>query len=243
MKHVLGLAIIAGASSVASGQAITGFTGGSQFFSYYTPTTAGDVVGYRFEVTEEITVTDLGVWNADNTGGLTAEHEIGIWDSSENLLAQGRVLLSGQVVGDWTYVSIAPITLVPGETYTAGALYNEGGISDGDNYISSATSVQTSAEVVWLNGVYPLVADLGFVFPALDSAPTSGGRFGPNFLYESGGGCYPDCTGEGDLDIFDFLCFQDAFVVMDPYADCTGEGTFDIFDFLCFQDAFVVGCP
>jgi len=55
--------------------------------------------------------------------------------------------------------------------------------------------------------------------------------------------CYPDCTGEGTLDIFDFLCFQDAFVQGDPYADCTGEGTFDIFDFLCFQDAFVTGCP
>jgi len=55
--------------------------------------------------------------------------------------------------------------------------------------------------------------------------------------------CYPDCTGEGTLDIFDFLCFQDAFTVADPYADCTGEGTFDIFDFLCFQDAFTIGCP
>jgi len=54
--------------------------------------------------------------------------------------------------------------------------------------------------------------------------------------------CYPDCTGEGALDIFDFLCFQDAFVQMDPYADCTGEGTYDIFDFLCFQDEFVIGC-
>jgi len=58
-----------------------------------------------------------------------------------------------------------------------------------------------------------------------------------------GGECYPDCTGEGMLDIFDFLCFQDAFVVMDPYADCDGNTVFDIFDFLCFQDAFVVGCP
>jgi hypothetical protein len=45
------------------------------------------------------------------------------------------------------------------------------------------------------------------------------------------------------LDIFDFLCFQDAFVSGDPYADCTGEGTLDVFDFLCFQDAFVTGCP
>jgi len=58
--------------------------------------------------------------------------------------------------------------------------------------------------------------------------------------------CYADCsvgTGVGVLDIFDFLCFQDAFVTMTPYADCTGEGTFDIFDFLCFQDAFIAGCP
>jgi len=60
---------------------------------------------------------------------------------------------------------------------------------------------------------------------------------------DCGTGCYADCTGEGTLDIFDFLCFQDAFAVGDPYADCTGEGTFDIFDFLCFQDAFAVGCP
>ncbi len=62
-------------------------------------------------------------------------------------------------------------------------------------------------------------------------------------------GCYPDCdpsTGVGVLDIFDFLCFQNRFVNMDPYAcDCdetTGTGVCDIFDFLCFQNAFVGGC-
>jgi 6-phosphogluconolactonase (cycloisomerase 2 family) len=27
------------------------------------------------------------------------------------------------------------------------------------------------------------------------------------------------------------------------YADCTGDETLDVFDFLCFQDAFVAGCP
>jgi hypothetical protein len=55
--------------------------------------------------------------------------------------------------------------------------------------------------------------------------------------------CYADCDGNGSLDVFDFLCFQDAFVGGDPYADCDGNSTFDVFDFLCFQDAFVVGCP
>ncbi len=62
--------------------------------------------------------------------------------------------------------------------------------------------------------------------------------------------CYADCdlsTGVGVLDIFDFLCFQDAFVVGQAYAcDCdasTGLGVCDVFYFLCFQDAFVEGCP
>ena len=74
-------------------------------------------------------------------------------------------------------------------------------------------------------------------------SPDSFGIYYDDVNLEQAGGCYPDCTGEGTLDIFDFLCFQDAFVQGDPYADCTGEGTFDIFDFLCFQDAFVTGCP
>jgi Immunoglobulin domain len=57
--------------------------------------------------------------------------------------------------------------------------------------------------------------------------------------------CYADCdqsTGSGVLDIFDFLCFQDAFVGFSPYADCDGDGLLNIFDFLCFQNAFTAGC-
>jgi hypothetical protein len=59
--------------------------------------------------------------------------------------------------------------------------------------------------------------------------------------------CYADCdksTGFGVLDIFDFLCFQSAFVNNDPYAcGCAIEPwSCDIFDFLCFQSAFVAGC-
>jgi hypothetical protein len=58
--------------------------------------------------------------------------------------------------------------------------------------------------------------------------------------------CYADCdtsTGIGHLDIFDFLCFQDAFATGSSYADCTGDEQLDVFDFLCFQDAFARGCP
>ncbi|MCH7792776.1 MAG: choice-of-anchor B family protein [Planctomycetes bacterium] len=58
------------------------------------------------------------------------------------------------------------------------------------------------------------------------------------------GGCYPDCDQSGTLDIFDFLCFQNSFVLGEPYAcDCDPDPACDIFDFLCFQNAFVAGCP
>jgi len=97
----------------------------------------------------------------------------------------------------------------------------------------------------------------GGAFAVLDVPPSASGSDEIRFRVTTSGGmsnigvitleypstCYPDCDRSQSLDIFDFLCFQDAFVQMDPYADCTGEGTFDIFDFLCFQDAFVTGCP
>jgi choice-of-anchor B domain-containing protein len=54
--------------------------------------------------------------------------------------------------------------------------------------------------------------------------------------------CYPDCDGDGTLDFFDFLCFQNAFLANDPYADCDGDGVLDFFDFLCFQNEFLAGC-
>ena len=56
--------------------------------------------------------------------------------------------------------------------------------------------------------------------------------------------CYADCDPNGELDIFDFLCFQNSFVLGEPYAcGCDPDPICDIFDFLCFQNAFVAGCP
>jgi len=57
-----------------------------------------------------------------------------------------------------------------------------------------------------------------------------------------GASCYADLDGDGELTIFDFLVFQNAFQDGDPIADCDGSGMLDIFDFLCFQNAFGAGC-
>lgn len=55
--------------------------------------------------------------------------------------------------------------------------------------------------------------------------------------------CKPDCELDGDLDVFDFLCFQGKYSVQDPYADFEEDGDWDIFDFLAFQNAYATGCP
>lgn len=54
--------------------------------------------------------------------------------------------------------------------------------------------------------------------------------------------CPADCEGDGDLDLFDYLCFQGRFADGDPYADFQGDGDFDIFDFMAFQNSFIGGC-
>ncbi|MEQ8317301.1 MAG: GC-type dockerin domain-anchored protein [Phycisphaerales bacterium] len=54
--------------------------------------------------------------------------------------------------------------------------------------------------------------------------------------------CRADCDGNGRLDIFDFLCFQNLFASGDLAADLDGDGRLSIFDFLEFQNQFAAGC-
>ncbi|MEO1279226.1 MAG: GC-type dockerin domain-anchored protein, partial [Planctomycetota bacterium] len=57
-------------------------------------------------------------------------------------------------------------------------------------------------------------------------------------------GCSPADLAEpfGELDIFDFLEFQNLFDAGDAGADLDGDGSLTIFDFLEFQSQFSLGC-
>jgi len=182
MRLIVGVFLVLICVPVAWGQAITGFSGGTEYDSYY-GSAAGDVIGWRFTVVQTMEVSDLGLWNADQTGGPDNAHMVGIWDAAQTLLTSVEVNPTGTVVGDWIYIATTPVVLSPGITYTIGGLYFSG---DDDWYISGASSVTSDTDVTWLNSVYPSVGELGFVFPTLDSAPSSGGRFGPNFIFTLG---------------------------------------------------------
>lgn len=179
MRVVLCVVMVLACVPAAWGQAITGFTGGSEYDSYY-GSVAGDVIGWRFTVSAPMVVTNLGVWNGDQTGGVESPHQVGIWDSSQTLLTSGTVDGTGTVAGDFIYTAVAAATLSPGETYTIGALYVT---ADNDYYISSASSITTAPEVTFGGAVFPSAGELGFVYPTEDSGPTSYGRFGPNFFF------------------------------------------------------------
>lgn len=57
-----------------------------------------------------------------------------------------------------------------------------------------------------------------------------------------GATCRADFDGNGGLDIFDFLAFQNAFSSGDLTADFDGDGVLTLFDFLAFQNEFGAGC-
>ena len=63
------------------------------------------------------------------------------------------------------------------------------------------------------------------------------------FTVSCGDVCRADLTGDGILDFFDFLEFQNLFAAGDLAADFTGDGALDFFDFLAFQNEFAAGCP
>jgi hypothetical protein len=54
--------------------------------------------------------------------------------------------------------------------------------------------------------------------------------------------CYPDCNGDGTLNLADFGCFQTRFATGSMYADCNGDGILNLADFGCFQTTFALGC-
>jgi trimeric autotransporter adhesin len=74
------------------------------------------------------------------------------------------------------------------------------------------------------------------------SFDTAGGKPAANIARWGCPACQADCTADGALDFFDFVCFISLFNAADPAADCDGSDGLDVFDFLCFVNAFNEGC-
>ncbi len=92
----------------------------------------------------------------------------------------------------------------------------------------------------------PLTDEVRVRFSATDNPNDSVTEAGIDrfwILTDGGDACRADITGDGALDFFDFLGFQNLFAAGDLAADFTGDGVLDFFDFLAFQNEFAAGCP
>jgi hypothetical protein len=68
------------------------------------------------------------------------------------------------------------------------------------------------------------------------------GNGGHVFMFEVSGSCAVDITGDGQVNLQDFLAFLQLFASGDPRADFDGNTSVNIQDFLAFLQAFAAGC-
>ena len=74
-------------------------------------------LGFEFTPTVNINVTALGSYFQ---AGVTSGHDVGLWDTSGNLLASTTVVGSGAGSDGFQYAAISPMTLLAGTSYVVG---------------------------------------------------------------------------------------------------------------------------
>ena len=190
-------------------------------------------------VTPDTFVVHLGQPDATSPG--TGERITRL--SNEGIgIAFHQTSVFGDVVG--------PIDMEPGATFTdAGTPYTV--LDPGEIDAGALGAMATGTE----SGLIELRITTGVLIVDLDDVRIEWGEgTGPDAYRPGdvqpeitamyvGSPCYVDFDRSGELDVFDFLAYQNAFAVGDYQADCDGCGTLDIFDFLCFLTQFDAGCP
>jgi hypothetical protein len=95
-------------------------------------------------------------------------------------------------------------------------------------------------------GVYPLPPENPnarvSVLPLRFGAATSTGTIFWDDIQLSQQTCRADVTGDGQVNVQDFLAFLQLFAAADPRADFDNSGSVNVQDFLAFLQAFAAGC-
>lgn len=145
--------------------------------SYYTPQSAG----YVFTPQSDIIVDSLGFF--DYLGdGLGESHKVGIFESMGTLLSSAVIQsgTSSQLIEDFRYTDIVPLTLLAGQNYTVAALFLTNadviGYADvEDIQVNSAISLDS------LPARYILHTGTDLEFPTETALLVDEMFYGPNF--------------------------------------------------------------
>jgi hypothetical protein len=143
--------------------------------------------GYEFTVgSQPISVNALGVWDPSSGVGLNDSHDVGLWDTSGNLLTSVTVpngnTATLSLSGFWYMPISGSVTLSANTTYVLGAKYPEWypGIDIG---VVSATTA-SDPEVTFGTARYS--TSMTFTFPNyIVGGSLDDGYFGPNMDYST----------------------------------------------------------
>ncbi|MFM9963497.1 MAG: DUF1566 domain-containing protein [Planctomycetaceae bacterium] len=139
-------------------------------------------LGWEFDVTEQVTVKELGVWDSDGMG-LAKEIPVAIWDPAGKLIVTATVPAGTEtrLVDRFRYVAIDPQPLPAGRRYVVAALYTP---KTTENVISanSGISFSSAGPIRWLKARRGRTETLSLPEPSLEPYLEMPGCFGPNFL-------------------------------------------------------------
>ena len=133
-------------------------------------------VGWSFTVNQPIIVESLGY----NYFGvpLNNSHEVGIWDSSGNLVASAVVDNTSSAVNGYLYTSLnSPVTLVSGTYLIAGTT-----IGTNDSWIYEAQNITTDPSITLDQAWYYGGAEGGQLIEPTDECETCSGGSAAQYL-------------------------------------------------------------
>jgi len=196
---VVVFAYFAAAQRAAQAAPISGYTFTTTAASF--DSTASATVGFRFQTSQSIFVTQLGVVDSGNPG-LNSAHDVGIWTDSGTLLATVTVPAGGvaPLIDGFRFSDIPPLPLDANQVYRVGAVFILG---NGDNVIEAPSSVGTAGIMLLDPGLALSASGAVLSFPTQLSGPQAATA---NFRFAGGGTGGPtngyitaalrsDCTG------------------------------------------------
>jgi hypothetical protein len=209
-------------------------------------------------------IGDSGPWTTFNTVGLGTEgddREIAEFDLSTVFVGEGEVVTEAIYEVQITSILVSGLGVNAGNTPDQLSVYGyagDGAASLEDfqagAYLDSADTSNPFVGQIVSFDVTSHVADLIVRQERFAGLVIRGDEVGLMAILENGeyprltvrtgagGGCYADFTGDGTLDLFDFLAFVNEFNAGADQADCDDDGEFTLFDFLCFTNAYNAGC-
>lgn len=176
MRYLLSIVMLAAALTArgqGTSQAILGYT--NPIWGFFNGT-----AGWTFQVTNAVTVTELGCLANFFVSNPTANHvQVGLWASDHSLLAASDISPTNTLIDISLYGSVTPVLLSPGQTYHIGAYYLGGFFLDAVGPTVGGF-VFTSSHIVSLTAAY---SPGGFAWPAMELGTLDAAYLGPNFRY------------------------------------------------------------